>query len=249
MTWRTDDVGMSASTILLFDQMVLKVEKTGRSSQHERTMMGWLDGKLPVPAIIEAETQGEYSFLLMSRLSGEMACAKDSLRNMENTVRALATGLKMLWQVDTASCPCTNTVADKLAQGKDNIESGLVDTDDFEPETLTTMGFSGLPDLNRYLQENRPDEDLVFSHGDFCLPNVFVSGRTVTGFLDWGNGGIADRWQDIALCVRSLRHNCLRYAGLDEAEYQRHKALLFHELGIDPNEEKIRYYILLDELF
>jgi hypothetical protein len=38
-------------------------------------------------------------------------------------------------------------------------------------------------------------------------------------------------------------------AGYGEAEYQRHKALLFQELGMEPDEEKIRYYVLMDELF
>jgi kanamycin kinase/aminoglycoside 3'-phosphotransferase-3 len=71
----------------------------------------------------------------------------------------------------------------------------------------------------------------------------------VSGFLDLGNGGTADRWQDIALCVRSLRYNYVGYAGYDESDYLKYKELLFRELGIEPDEEKIRYYALLDELF
>jgi kanamycin kinase/aminoglycoside 3'-phosphotransferase-3 len=140
-------------------------------------------------------------------------------------------------------------VANKLIQAKYNIENNLVDMDDFNPETFTTEGFSDVPDLFDFFDSNRPKEDLVFSHGDFCLPNVFVSGRELTGFLDWGNGGVADRWQDIALCVRSFRRNYMEWRGYGEDEYLKYKALLFQELGIEPDEEKIRYYILLDELF
>ncbi|MDD4493715.1 MAG: aminoglycoside 3'-phosphotransferase [Eubacteriales bacterium] len=249
LTWNCDDVGMSDSTVLLFDDMVLKVEKTGRSSEHERTLLGWLDDILPVPKIIAFEIQDGYSFLLMSKLLGEMACSDNSLRNMEDTIKALVNGLKMLWQIDITNCPFSNMVSDKIIQAKNNIENDLVDTEDFNPETFTVEGFSDVPDLFNWLDKNRPKEELVFSHGDFCLPNIFVSGCKTTGFLDWGCGGIADKWQDIALCVRSLRSNYMEYTGYGEEEYQKYKKLLFRELDIEPDEEKIRYYILLDELF
>jgi kanamycin kinase/aminoglycoside 3'-phosphotransferase-3 len=249
LTWSFDKVGKSGSTILLFDEMVLKIEKISRSSENDIKLLVWLDGKLPVPKIFETETQDGYSFLLMSRLPGEMACSDNSLQSIEATVRALANGLKMLWQIDISDCPCLNVVSDKMSQAKHNIENNHVNTDDFEPETFGLGEFKDIPDLYEYLDRNRPKEDCVFSHGDFCLPNVFVFGCDIAGFLDWGNGGIADRWQDIALCIRSLRHNYVECAGYGESEYQRYKALLYRELDIEPDEEKIRYYILLDELF
>jgi len=249
LTWTCDDIGMSNSTVLLFDDMVLKIEKVSRFSEHERILIDWLDGILPVPKIIVTEIQEGYHFLLMSKLSDEMACSDNSLQNMEDTVKALAHGLKMLWQVDITDCPCSNMVSDKMIQAKYNIKNNLVDMDNFNPETFTSEGFLDVPDLFNWLDNNRPKEDLVFSHGDLCLPNIFVSGCETTGFIDWGNGGVADRWQDIALCVRSLRYNCMEYIDCSEEKYQKYKDLLFKELGIEADEEKIRYYILLDELF
>ena len=59
------------------------------------------------------------------------------------------------------------------------------------------------------------------------------------------------RWCDIALCYRSLSHNYSgRYKPIPKdtvSDYD--DMLLFRELGIAPDWEKIRYYILLDELF
>lgn len=242
-------IGESGSTILLFDDMALKIERVCRSSENERALLGWLAGKLPVPRIIEAEIQDGYSYLLMSRLHGEMACSEDSLRSPEDTVRALAKGVKMLWEIDITGCPCSNGLSEKLEQAKHRVENNLAVMDECIAERFAAQGFGGFPDAYKYLDCNRPNEDLVFSHGDYCLPNVFVSGGDVTGFLDWGGGGIADRWQDIALCARSLRYNCMDCAGYSEAEYQEYRALLFRELGMEPDEEKIHYYILLDELF
>ena len=249
MKWACDDIGMSKATIMIFDAMALKIEKTSRSSEYERNILGWLDGRLPAPRIIEAESRDGYSFLLMTKLPGEMACSENSLRNIADTVKALADGLKILWRVNAADCPYINAVSDKIIQARFNIENGLADASNFDPETFEYYGFKGIYDLYDYLDKNRPAEDLVFSHGDYCLPNIFVSGRNITGFLDWGNGGVADRWQDIALCVRSLRHNMTDCGRYTEADIIESTKLLFHELDIVPDDDKIRYFTLLDELF
>jgi len=68
----------------------------------------------------------------------------------------------------------------------------------------------------------------------------------VTGFIDVDRGGVADKWQDIALCVRSLGYNLGEIA---QAEKDKCICLLFSCLGLEPNWDKIKYYILLDELF
>ena len=247
--WQHDDIGMSDSTILLFDDMVLKISAASRASANELTLLRWLEDKLPVPRVIEAAVRDGTSYVLMSRLAGEMAMSSESLLRMESTVIALAAGLKLLWNVDISQCPCRNTLTEKLEQARYNVEHDLVDVQDFNPETFGEEGFTSVDQLYAFLVENRPVEDLVFSHGDYCLPNVFHQNEVVSGFLDWGTGGIADRWQDIALCVRSLRYNYIECAGYTESDYSVYKHLLFRELGMEPDEAKIRYYILLDELF
>ncbi len=249
LSWTCDTFGKSGSTVLIFDDMVLKIEKIYRSSENELAILRWIDCKLPVPRIIESAHQDGYSFILMSKMSGEMACSDNNLQNMEETIKALATALKMLWQVDITECPFRNDIPEKLIQAKYQIENGLVDTDDLEEDTLSKEGFLDLWDLYNFLCNNKPTQDLVFSHGDFCLPNIFISNGDVSGLIDWGNGGIADRWQDIALCDRSLRHTYSKYGLYSETEYQKYKKILFNELEIEPDEEKMRYYCLLDELF
>ncbi len=89
---------------------------------------------------------------------------------------------------------------------------------------------------------------LRLSHGDFCLPNLFFHQNRVSGYIDLGKTGIADKWCDIALCYRSLSHNYTgKYHNRDYGRFD--DRLLFRELGIWPDWDKIRYYILLDELF
>lgn len=140
------------------------------------------------------------------------------------------------------------SLKNKLAEARYNVENRLVDMDNVEPNTFGECGFHNPEALLQWLYENQPEEELVLSHGDYCLPNVFFQNNEVSGYIDFGKTGIADKWCDIALCYRSLSHNYSgryhgqAYSGFDDL-------LLFKELGIDPNWEKVRYYILLDELF
>ena len=81
-----------------------------------------------------------------------------------------------------------------------------------------------------------------------CLPNVFLQQDKISGFIDLGRCGIADRYQDIALCYRSLVNNYQgAYGGKVYPTFYPER--LFEKLGIEPDWEKVRYYILLDELF
>lgn len=57
----------------------------------------------------------------------------------------------------------------------------------------------------------------------------------------------ADRWQDIALCYRSLKQNFGGKFGAKNRDFS--PDALFEKLGIPKDPEKLRYYILLDELF
>lgn len=172
-SYTLDEVGMSGARILRFEDMVLKIQSSGEESEHEVQMMSWMKGRLPVPDILCHEKKDDMSYLLMSRVPGEMACS------------------------------------------------------------------------DKYYRE---PEELVFSHGDFCLPNVFFDGGTVSGFIDLGNCGIADKYQDVALCYRSLKHNLNGKYGrnvLTDVKAEQ----LFEELELEPDWEKIRYFNLMDELF
>jgi aminoglycoside phosphotransferase len=59
---------------------------------------------------------------------------------------------------------------------------------------------------------------------------------------------IRDKWNDIALCYRSLKHNFDgTYGGKVYKDFN--PDILFEKLEIEPDWDKINYYILLDELF
>ena len=243
-----DKTGMSDSSVLIFDDCVLKIQPCFSLPKNEHAIMRWLENKVSAPKIICNTEENGVDYLLMSKIPGKMSCEDEYMNDPEFLVSILSDAMKSLWNVDISDCPVKNNLSTALSAAEYRVEHGLVDVDDAEPETFGKNGFKGPEELLKWLYDNKPDEDFVLSHGDFCLPNVFIDNGKFSGFVDVGRMGIADRYQDIALCYRSLRYNFSgffggkSYSGYDDS-------MLFDALGIEPDFDKIRYYILLDELF
>ncbi len=236
-----EGIGRSGAKVFLLESMVLKIERDCEEARRERDSLLWLRGKLPVPRLYGHRVEEGISYLLMERLPGRMACSDENLspENASATLKLLADALHMMKSVDISACPLQNRLADKLKRAEQRVAEGKVDTGDWEADN----SFSSPQTLLHYLQENRPEEQPVFTHGDFCLPNVFIHQGSIAGFIDLGRAGVADWYQDLALCVRSAEYN-FRLAGLTRVSEK-----LIGYLGIKPDPEKIRYYRLLDELF
>ena len=248
-SYEIDDIGKSDSKILIFEDMVLKIQKFRAENDSSVEMMRWLEGKIPAPKVICYETDGDYQYLLMTRVKGTMSCDKYYMERPKELLKLLVEALHMMWSVDISDCPCVRDLESDLKEAKYRLENNLVDVSDAEPTTFGEGGrFKNPEELYQWLVDNQPDFEPVLSHGDFCLPNILFEDGKVSGFIDIGDSGVADKWKDIALCYRSLKHNSDGTFG--GAKYPDIKPEgLFEALGIEPNWEKINYYILLDELF
>jgi len=243
-----DDIGMSGNQVLIFEDMVLKIEDSQEDVEKQVQMMQWLEGKIPVPKVLACEEANGKYYLLMSRISGEMSCDTYYLEHPQILLEGLACGLKMLWEVDIKDCPYRRDLDAVLEEARMRVQNGLVDVDNVEPTTFDEGGFENPRHLLEWLENHRPIFEPVLSHGDYCLPNIFLKNGRIEGFIDLGNAGIGDKWNDIALCYRSLKHNFDgTYGGKVYEDFN--PDLLFEKLGIEPDWEKIKYFILLDELF
>lgn len=246
--YSVDDVGMSKSRVILFDDMVLKIGEADIHTAEEVSMMRWLSGKASVPRVIEHIAENGMSYLLMSRIKGRMACDEYYLERPEKMVKLLAVALRSLWSVDISDCPVSQNLDRELKEAEFNVRNGLVDVNAVQPETFGEGGFKDPEELLEWLKENKPPIEPVLSHGDFCLPNIFFDGDNVSGYIDIGNSGVGDKWRDVSLCYRSLKNNM--NGGYGGKVYDNFDPdILFDELKIEPNHERLRYWLLLDELF
>lgn len=213
----------------------LKAEKRCQESIREHEMYRWLKGKIPVPEVIYECFEKGMDYLLIEKVKGNMLESQCYRNNPWQLVKLAAEGLKLLWEVPISRCPYDASIESKLKKAKEQIDNGMKVIVD---KNIYTDGFNNEQDVYEYLISNMPKEDMVLSHGDYCFNNYFAYNNHISGFIDMGRGGVGDRYQDIALCLRELMDYDKTYT-----------ELFFSHLNIKPDYEKIRYYILLDELF
>jgi aminoglycoside phosphotransferase len=203
----------------------------------EATRLDWLQGRLPVPSVLYAGDDGRQSYLLTAEVPGADATDARWLADPARLVELLATGLRDFHRQPITGCPFDQGLDAELSQAAANVAARAVDAEGFDPERA---GRSPVALLDELLATRPPDEDLVLTHGDYCLPNVVIQSWQISGFIDLGRCGVADRYHDLAQATRSVRRNLgARWETPFLAAY-----------GIDrPDAAKLRYYQLLDEMF
>ncbi|MDF2588521.1 MAG: aminoglycoside 3-phosphotransferase [Anaerocolumna sp.] len=234
-----DDEGKSKAQVTkYYDSNIvyyLKIEQVNSEVEREIGLYQWLKDKLPIPTIVYQAIVKDISYILMEKVKGEMLESVHYKNNPELLVRLAAEGIKKLQSVDISDCIYDSRIDSKLLKTRKFIDDGVASSID---ESIYTEGMSTVEDVYKYLVEHKPKEELVFTHGDYCFNNYFTDGMDITGYIDMGRGGVGDKYQDIALCVRKLSDYDSKYIDL-----------LFELLEMEPDYEKIKYYILLDELF
>jgi aminoglycoside phosphotransferase len=241
--WRRNHIGMTSAKVFHLaaenkKSLYLKINsrRSGLSLRQEKLRLDWLKNRLPVPESLffaEDET-GEY--LLLSEIPGVPAI-DDTLKNdVPRVIEQLARGLKMIHKLPIKECPFEMRLEYKIETARERMRQGLVEEEDFDAERQGKTA----EDLFQQVLAEKPDsEDLVFTHGDYCLPNVILENGNLSGFVDWAEAGVADRYQDLALLSRSVCYNF-------GEEWQE---LVFEIYGIEPDWKKIHFYRLLDEFF
>jgi kanamycin kinase/aminoglycoside 3'-phosphotransferase-2 len=242
-TWKHIEIGHSdAATYLLQGTSVNQYLKIQTLSSYEglyreRERLEWLQGKLPVPEVIYYGKDDSNEYLLISEVKGIHTASKVYETNLPQLMHLLGTGLKTVHSVAVEQCPFDQTLDIKLSAARERVENGYVDENEFDK---IRQGLSATAILEELIATRPHFEDLVFTHGDYCLPNIMVHEDRISGFIDWGRGGISDRYQDLALALRSIVYNF----------GNQYIPLFLNAYGItEADAAKVDYYQLLDELF
>ena len=185
--FQADEVGMSKATVTVFDDCVLKIAPYQKKNEETVAVMRWLENRLPVPRVLCCERDAERQYLLMSRVPGRMACDAYYLERPEELTARLAEAIRMLWRVDISGCPRSRDIDAELREARFRVENRLVDLNNADPATFGPGGFKDPEALLAWLEDDRPDYEPVLSHGDLCLPNVFLDKGGVSGFVDLGD--------------------------------------------------------------
>lgn len=185
----------------------LKVSNLGQelTLAAERDRMAWAAPRLPVPQVLDYGSDGEREWLLTAGLAGVNA-TDDGLRaDPPRLVPLLAGGLRRFHSLSVGDCPFDSRIDIALRTAQRRVAGGLVDA---ERDLHIDHGRLTAEAALARLGELRPrQEDLVVCHGDYCLPNVLISDARVSGYVDLGKRGVADRWWDLAVAAWSVTWN------------------------------------------
>ena len=244
--WRREEAGESGGA-------VHRLEAAGRPALYlkygrgriaddvadEAARLRWLVGRLPVPAIVAAVGVADEAWLLSTAIDGRTGDDRfeQSAATRRDVTVALAQFLRQVHALPIEDCPFAAGPPQRLAAARRNMDAGRVDTEDFDADHA---GWSVERLWDETVALAPATIDPVVTHGDYSLGNVlFDDAGAVTGCIDLGRVGVADRYQDIAILWQNLSEVG---EGLT--------ALFLDAYGIGAvDERKLRFHRCLDEFF
>ena len=203
----------------------------------EAERMIWAVAYLPVPRVVTLEDLGATTVLVTEALPGFDATRAVWRDDLPALVRALGRGLRRFHDaVGEEWCPFRFDLERALDHVRGRVAAGHVDPQEFhESHAHLTTAAEALAELESTAPD---DEDLVVCHGDYCAPNMLLQRWRVTGYVDLGELGAADRWWDVAVGGWSVGWNF----------GEEHEPLFYEGYGIEPDPRRIRFYRLLYDL-
>ncbi len=209
----------------------------------ERDRVLWLaEIGIPGPRLLDWREDEDGATLFTSTVPGVPAARLDGAGAVVVAPR-LAAALADLHSIDVDDCPFERTLDVTMTVAERHVRRGLVDEGDFDPERRGR----DVDDVWTEALKTRPgSEDLVVCHGDATLTNVLVDPDrlTVTGWVDLGRLGLADRHQDLALMTRSMDA-----PGGHPGFGPDHAAALLAAYPFPVDAARLAFYRLLDEFF
>ncbi len=246
MWWR-DTIGESGDAVYRLHRPGAGVDlylKHGRGAcaldlAGEMVRLQWLASHIPVPAVRHFIASPDEAWLLIGALPGKTAHQLLEARWDERLaiVDALAGFLRRLHAIPAGMCPFNSEHRLRLGEARWRLDAGIVDADGFGDDYC---GWTGEQMWNAMTALLPFAPDPVVTHGDFSLDNIILDEEgAVVGCIDVGRAGVADRYQDIAILW-----DCLGEFG---AELQDR---LFSSYAIGrPDEDKLRFHLMLEEIF
>ncbi|WP_237771203.1 aminoglycoside 3'-phosphotransferase [Kribbella sp. ALI-6-A] len=204
----------------------------------ERDRAIWLSGTgIPGAEVLDWIETDDGACLITSAVPG-VAAVDLPPGKRERAVSRLSEAFRALHEL--TDCPFSRPLSEVVEQAADVVRRGAVN-----PEFLREESRHSSPEelLQRVRNEQPYAEkvaDLVVCHGDACLPNVLLDPETLelTGLIDLGRLGWADRYTDLALTTVQL---------LDEWDLPPDGFLRAYGLE-EPDQRRLDFYLLLDPL-
>lgn len=204
----------------------------------EAARLDWLAAHVAVPRVVAFTREGDAAWLLTTALPGRTVgqALDEDPGAAPRIVDALARWLSRLHAVPAHDCPFDAGRALRLQQAQARMAAGLVDAEDFDD---ARAGWTPRQVWDAMIALPCLAATPVVTHGDCSLDNILLHDGEVSGCIDVGRAGLADRYQDLAILWNAL--------GDHGAELQ---ARLLARYGIEtPEPARLQFHLMLDEFF
>ncbi|MFD4460092.1 APH(3'') family aminoglycoside O-phosphotransferase [Nocardia sp. NPDC058480] len=249
--WSPVTTGESGATVLRDEDLtryakcVPAAEAALLKAEHDR--VEWLtDQGVSGPRVLDWHSGEAGAVLVTSAVSG-VSADQLPVADLGAAWGHIADAVRGLHELPAERCLFDRGLATMVPVARDvvgrhavNPEFLPVEQQHTPPEELLA---SLEPEIARMLAQEALDT--VVCHGDLCLPNIVVDPETlkVSGFIDLGRLGTADRYADLALLLANAREtwgNEERALAADTAFAQRY--------GLVLDRDRSNFYLHLDPL-
>ncbi|MER7703607.1 APH(3'') family aminoglycoside O-phosphotransferase [Kitasatospora sp. NPDC097605] len=213
----------------------------------ERDRIAWLDGQgVPGPRVLDWYDGDAGACLVTGAVPGVPAdqVAPEDLRGAWGRI---AEAVRRLHELPVRSCPFGRRLDSMVARARDVVVRDAVNPEFLPDEQRRTPPTELLAAVTREVPRRLVQEsaDTVVCHGDLCLPNIVLDPRTldVSGFVDLGRLGQADRHADLALLLANARETWT-----DEVQAQAADTAFADRYGMPLDHDRLRFYLGLDPL-
>ncbi|MET9605259.1 APH(3'') family aminoglycoside O-phosphotransferase [Streptomyces sp. NPDC006512] len=213
----------------------------------ERDRVAWLgDQGIPGPRVLDWRSGDAGACLVTGAVSGVPA-DQVAAADLRASWGRVTDAVRALHALPVQRCPFRRDVAGMVATAREVVSRGAVNPEFLPVEQQHTPAAELLARLVPQVARRREQEaaDTVVCHGDLCLPNILLDPRTldVSGFVDLGRLGLADRHADLALLLTSARETWP-----DEERARAADREFAEGYGSPLDHDRLRFYLHLDPL-
>ena len=203
--------------------------------RREADRLHWINGRLTVPDVLFFEDDNA-TFLVLTEIPGSPTHLWIDDLGPTAVLAMLAETLRKIHELPIEDCPFDGLFDLEMQEAERRLLDGLVD----EAKFVAAVGQAPGKALEWLQERQHLVTDIVFTHGDFCMPNVMINHGHVSGILDWGTGGTADRHRDFMSIEVTLRRNL-------GPEWTSRFYEMYEDVEVD--EERVQLYSVLDQYF
>lgn len=215
------------------------------TAEHDR--VAWLaEQGVPGPRVLDRHS-GEAGALLVTSAVPGVSADRLSAVDLSAAWGYIADAVRGLHGLPAPRCPFDRGLDMMVALARDVVGRNAVNPEFLPVEQQHTPPEELLARLEPEVARRRAQEasDTVVCHGDLCLPNIVVDPETlrVSGFIDLGRLGSADRYADLALLLANARETWE-----DEEQALAADTLFAARYGLVPDRDRLDFYLHLDPL-